>query len=239
MGSGLEQDHKVVIRRLSLFWKLFTPLEVRLFAEVRNVLPKDAQLLFDAQVAAINHVQRLPPSWSEIDFYRRPNWTGIPLFPCTDEFRLAEVRFRTGRRPYKAVLSSINGHIFDFATTPGPKAVAFEAWDGGATTALLGDPLRAVTRSKEPENIPAVWQDFLLRHVGQQPGGWVLHDASTAYRVVVNDAEYLILAEREGPEFILHRIEPGGERLYYLKDHDAVPQALDRITLVPPFFRVS
>jgi len=221
-----------VIRRLSLLWKRFTPLEVRLFAEVRKVLPKDAQPLFDAQVAAINHVQRLPPSWSETDFYCRPNWTGIPLFPCTDEFRLAEVRFRAGGRPYKAVLSSINGHIFDFAITPGPKAVAFEAWDGRATAALLGDPLRAATGSKEPEDIPAVWQDVLIRHAGQDPGGWVLYDASTAYRVVVHDAEYLILAERPGPEFILHRIEPGGERLYYLRDHHAVPEALDQIERV-------
>ena len=229
---GAQKERKVVIRRLSLFWKRFTPLEVRLFAEVRNVLPKDAQPLFDAQVAAINHVQRLPPSWSEIDFYRRPNWASIPPFPCTDEFRLAEVRFRAGGRPYRAVLSSINGHIFDFAITPGPKAVAFEAWDGRATSALLGDPLRAATRSKEPENIPALWRDFLLRHAGQHPGGWVLYDASTAYRVVVHDAEYLILAERPGPEFILHRIEPGGERLFYLKHHDAVPQALDQIERV-------
>ena len=221
-----------MIRRLSLLWKRFTPLEVRLFAEVRKVLPKDAQPLFDAQVAAINHVQRLPPSWSEIDFYSRPNWARIPLFPCTGEFRLAEVRFRAGGRPYKAVLSSINGHIFDFAITPGPKAIAFEAWDGRSTSALLGDPLRAATRSKEPESIPALWGDFLLRHAGQQPGGWVLYDVSTAYRVVVNDAEYLILAEREGPEFILHRIEPGGERLYYLKHHDAVPQPLDQIERV-------
>ena len=221
-----------MIRRLSLFWKRFTPLEVRLFAEVRNVLPQDAQPLFDAQVAAINHVQRLPPSWSEIDFYRRPSWARTPLFPCTAEFRLAEVRFRAAGRPYKAVLSSINGHIFDFAITPGPKAVAFEAWDGRATSALLGDPLRAATRSKEPENIPALWQDVLLRHAGQQPGGWVLYDASTAYRVVVNDAEYLILAERPGPEFIVHRIEPSGERLYYLAHHDAVPQALDQIERV-------
>jgi hypothetical protein len=56
----------------------------------------------------------------------------------------------------------------------------------------------------------------------------VLHDETSAYRVVINDAQYLILAEREGPEFILHRVEPPGEQLYYLKHHDEVPEALDR-----------
>ena len=221
-----------MIRRLSLLWKRFTPLEERLFVEIRHVLPTEAQPIFDAQVAAINHVQRLPPSWGEIDFYRRPDWSGVPLFPCTDEFRLAKVRFRVGGRPYKAVLSSISGHIFDFAITPGPKAVAFEAWDGTATCVLLGDPLRAPTGTREPETLPAAWQEFLTRHAGEQPSGWVLHDARTAYRVVLNDAQYLILAEREGPEFILHRIEPARERLYYLKHHDGIPEALERIESV-------
>ena len=50
--------------------------------------------------------------------------------------------------------------------------------------------------------------------------------------VGVNDAEYVILAEREGPEFILHRVEPVGERLYHLNHHDGIPQALDRIERV-------
>jgi hypothetical protein len=75
---GAQKEHEVVIRRLGLFWKRFTSLEVCLFAEVRNVLPKDARLLFDAQVAAINHVRRLPPSWSEIDFYADQTGRGFP-----------------------------------------------------------------------------------------------------------------------------------------------------------------
>src|SRR5262245_28440167 len=131
-----------MIRRLSLFWKRFSPLEERLLAEVRRVIPVEGQPLFDAQVVSINHVQRLPPSWGEIDFYCRPDWTGASLFPCTDEFHLAEVRFRIAGRSYKAVLSSINGHIFDFVITPGPRNVAFEPWEGEPTAVLLSDPLR-------------------------------------------------------------------------------------------------
>jgi hypothetical protein len=51
---------------------------------------------------------------------------------------------------------------------------------------------------------------------------------TTAYRVVIDDAQYLILAEREGPQLILHRVEPSGDGLYYLKHHDGIPQPLDR-----------
>jgi hypothetical protein len=123
-----------LFRRLSLFWKRFSPLEERLLTEVRNVIKVEARRLFDAQVAAINHVQRLPPSWGEIDFYCRPNWTRVALFPCTDEFQLA----------------------------------------------------------------------------------------------VIDNAQYLILAERQGPQFILHRVEPTGNRLYYLKHHDDIPEPFDR-----------
>jgi hypothetical protein len=183
-----------VFRRLSLFWKRFSPLEERLLTEVRKVLPGEAQPLFDAQVAAINHVQRLPPSWSEIDFYCRPDWRRVSLFPCTDEFRLAEVKFCIAGRSYKAVLSSIKGHIFDFAITPGPKAVAFEPLEPKPSSALLRDPLRASTGAKEPESLPLQWQNFLARRSGDRPDGWVLYDETTAYRVVLNDAQYLILA---------------------------------------------
>jgi hypothetical protein len=47
-------------QRLSLLWRRFSPLEERLFATVRNVLPLQATPTFDAQVAEITHVQRLP-----------------------------------------------------------------------------------------------------------------------------------------------------------------------------------
>lgn len=216
-----------MIERMTLLWKRFSPLEERLLAEVRNVLPAAAQPSFDAQVAAINRVQRSPPSWSEICFYRmrrrRANWSGVPLFPCTDEFRLAEVRFLTGGRHFKATLISIGGHIFDFATTPGPKHVAFVPWEAAPRVTLLADPLRAPTGMKEPENLPAAWKTLLQRRVGES-WGWQLHDTATAHRVALDDGEYLVLAEREGDEFILYRIEPPPEGFFHLPHHDGVPQ---------------
>jgi hypothetical protein len=220
-----------VIRSLSLLWKRFSPLEERLLAEIRNVLPGGALQSFDAQVAAINRVQRLPPSWSEIDFYRirsgKPDWTDISLFPRTDEFRLADVAFRVRSKRYKATLFCIGGHIFDFAITPGARAVSFDPWEAKPSAVLLADPLRAVTGKREAENLPLEWRTFLAEPVSA-PTGWEFHDGTTAYRVALDDGQYLVLAAREGDEFILQRVEPPAEQLFHLAHHDSVPKPLTR-----------
>lgn len=221
----------VRFRELTLLWTRFSPLEERLLVEVRGVLPVAARTVFDAQLNGINHVQRLPPSWSEIDFYclrryRKPAWEKLPKFPCTDQFRLAEVTFDVKGKRYKATLSSIDGHLFDFAITPGPRSVAFERWDALVTAVLLADPLRAPTGRKEPESLPLQWREFLRDRAGDQPPGWILHDEGTAHRVSLDDGVYLILAEHEEPAFILHRVEPAGAHLFYLPHYDAQPEPL-------------
>ena len=219
-----------MLEGLSLLWKRFSPLEERLLAEARTALPQGARNAFDAQVVAINKVQRSPPSWNEICFYRmargRPDWAGVPLFPRTDEFRLLEVRFSVGRS-YRATLTCIGGHIFDFATVPGPKTKAFAAWDAPATVVLLADPLCAAAASKEPETLPPIWQQVLARHPRHLPSGWIVHDETTAYRLAMGEAEYLILGERAGEEFILHRIEPESAGLFYQESHDGVAEPFE------------
>jgi len=118
-----------MLQRLSLLWKRFTPLEEQLFAQIRTVLPHSMQRIFDAQVAAINHVQRLPPAWNEIDYYCRRGgrnyWNTVRTFPCTDEFHLAEVVFHVEGKRYRATLTSIGGHIFDFAILQAPAVRRF------------------------------------------------------------------------------------------------------------------
>jgi hypothetical protein len=219
-----------VIERLSLLWKRFSPLEERLIEEVRRILPEAARGAFAAQVAGINRVQRSPPSWGEICFYRmrwgKASWVGVASFPCTDEFRLAEVRFKAGGRRFKSTLTCVRGYILDFATSPGPRSVAFAAWEGEAKAVLIGDPLRAPSGRREPEVLPRVW-DAVLERRGRGPWGeWEVHDSSTAYRLALDDGEYLVLAEREGDQLILWRIEPPSEGLFHLPNHDGVPEAL-------------
>lgn len=131
-------------QRVTLLLRLFSPLEERLLAAVRGVLPPEALHTFDAQVQAINRVQR-HPEWTEIAYYSmrrgKVDWTQVPLFPRVNEFPLAEVRFRAGSREFKARLTSIDGHIFDFAITPGPRNVVFSAWEGEARAALVATSL--------------------------------------------------------------------------------------------------
>jgi hypothetical protein len=199
------------------------------------VLPPQAVAVFDVQVDSINYVQRLPPTWSEIDFYRarrgrKPAWNEVPRFPCTDEFRLAEVRFKAGGKSYKATLSCIGGYIFDLAVTPGPRSVAFVRWDEPGEAALLGDPLRAPTGIKEAEVLPRAWQEFLRAHAGGPPDVWVWYDEVGAYRVARESGVYLVLAEGEGPQFVLQRVEPWAEELWYLPHYDGEPEPL-KLTL--------
>ena len=215
-------------QRISLLWRRFSPLEERLLAEVREILPRQAQATFDAQVVGITIVQR-HPHWNEIAFYRKRggkvDWDDIPAFRRTGEFRLAEVRFQAGGRRYKATLTSINGHIFDFAITPAPKAIAFSRWDTTPAARLLSDP-SSPEGGREPECMPEIWREFLLRQAGQRTGGWVFHSTDTAYRMTFDEGEFLILAERAGDEFVLHRIEPPAPNLFFLASHDGTPEPI-------------
>lgn len=222
-----------MFERLSLLWRRFSPVEERLLAAVRDVLPDDARPPFDAQVSAINLIQRHPPSWTEICYFRKKrfkvDWSGVPVFRCADEFRLAQIRFRADGRRFKSTLTCIDGHIFDFSTTPGLKTVAFSSWESDPHTELLANPLGATTGKKAPEIVPPVWENFLAKDQAALVPDWTLHDGATAYRIVMDKGEFLVLAERDGEEFILHLV--GGEQqdeLYYLPGHDGVPEVLDR-----------
>jgi hypothetical protein len=218
--------------RLALLWRRFSPLEERLLAAVRTALPTAAQSIYDAQVAGITLVQRHPP-WTEIRFYRirqgKVDWSDVPHFPCADEFRLARVRLSIQAKAYAATLNCIHGHIFDFAVSPSPKLVAFALWDGAPAVQLLNDSLCTPTGRKQAESIPPTWRKFLLQHSRQAISGWVLYDENTAYRVPSDNGEYLLLAERNGNEFVVENLEGGEEpqdRLLYLDSHDGIPEPI-------------
>jgi hypothetical protein len=151
-------------QQLSLIWRRFAPLEERLLRAVRGALPAPAQRTVDAQIAAITKVQRAP-GWTEIAFYRmrggKVDWSGVPLFPREEELPLAEVRFRAAGRAYRARLTAIRGHIFDFQITPGARAVAFHAWEGEPEVRLLADPQDPSTAERPSEALPDSLRDFL------------------------------------------------------------------------------
>jgi hypothetical protein len=217
-------------QRLTLLWRRFSPLEERLFATVRSILSPEAVPIFDAQVGAITHVQRLP-LWTEIDYYPRRfgrvDWAKVPRFPLTGEFPLARVRFAVRGRRYRATLSCVEGHIFDFGITPSPKSVAFSDWDSAPTVELLVNPLSSgYIAGQEP--VPGTWRDALRTMASQaQAMGWTLHDARTAKRITLHEGEFLVLAERGGDEFLLHRTEPPSDVIFQLASHDGTPEVVE------------
>jgi len=214
--------------RVTLLWPRYSPLEERLLTAVRDVLPPGARRVFDAQASAVTLVQRSPATWTEICLYRmrrrKADWRAVPLFPRIDEFRLAEVRFASAGRPFRTTLTCIDGHIFDFATTPGPKSVGFAPWDGEPATRLLTDPLSAAPSTPAGARIPDGWQQLADSYrAAPTPSGWVVHDAASAYLVMLDQGEFLVLAERAGDEFVLQRLEADSDGLFHLPAHDGVP----------------
>ncbi|HPU56486.1 MAG TPA: hypothetical protein PLH97_09420, partial [Verrucomicrobiota bacterium] len=146
-------------------------------------------------------------------------------FPRTDEFRLAEVQFSVRGRRYKATLTSIRGHVFDFTIRPSPKSIAFADWDSEPSARLLSDPMRLDSAS-EPPPIPDSWREFLVRRKALHVGNWTLHDSQSTFRTTFTEGEFLVLAEREGDQFVLHRIDPPAFTLFYLGSHDGRPEPL-------------
>jgi hypothetical protein len=76
------------------------------------------------------------------------------------------------------------------------------------------------TRALAP--IPAIWCEFLARSP-QSSADWTFHDTKTAYQITFDEGEFLVLAERAGDQFVLHRMEPPASTLFYLNSHDAKP----------------
>jgi hypothetical protein len=213
---------------ISLLWTRFTPLESRLLSEIRSVLPEAARPLYEAQIAAVTRSQRVL-KWNEVCYYRmkrrRVCWAGVPLFPCTDEMELAEVRFSVGGERFRATLFSISGHIFAFHMQPGGRDIAFTPWDDSPEVRLLDDPMREPTGQKKAADLLPAWSSFLNSHDRGRLGKWTLHDATTAYSVSLQHGEFLILAEREGDRFFLQRLDPPSDLLYFLDGHDGTPEA--------------
>jgi hypothetical protein len=217
-----------LIERLALLWRRFTPLEEQLLAAVRRAVAGPLQATFDAQVAGVNLVQRGAPGWTEIIFYRmrrgRVDWSDLPSFPRQDEFALAEITFSVGGRRFRSKLTCLSGHIVDFGTHPGPKSVAFAAWDSGAEAQLLSDPTRP---GQAPNRVPAEWLGLRARHPSADGGPWSLHNEATAYSITLHAGEFLVLAEREGDDFLLFRVHPPGG--YWIQEgHDSTPAKLNQ-----------
>jgi hypothetical protein len=134
------------------------------------------------------------------------------------------VRFRAGGRAFKARLTAVGGHIFDFAVTPSPRDVAFARWEGEPDVRLLSDP-EAVNAPPFVEPLPEPWLRFLAGDPETHPS-WTLHGPGAAHRITMDAGEFLVLAECRGDAFLLWRLGPKPGAPYLLVGHDGVPEHL-------------
>jgi len=139
---------------------------------------------------------------------------------------LVEVRFKAGGKRFKSTLISIAGYIFEFRLQPGGRYIAFAPWEGSPQTTLLDDPMRQSIGKRKSATVLPAWVAYLTKHGSSPSAGWTFYDEATAYSVSLDMGEFLILAEREGDEYILQRLEPPSEQPYYLESHDGTPELL-------------
>jgi hypothetical protein len=97
--------------------------------------------------------------------------------------------------------------------------------------------MAAPAGARRIEPVSPVWQAILERESGLAHLDWVLHNEEPAYRVVLDGAEYLVLAERNGEQLILQRLEPWTDQLFYLASHEDTPEAVPVLRPFPRLLR--
>jgi hypothetical protein len=210
-----------------MFWKKFTPLEERVLSRVRSSLSPEAREIFDAQVDAINLVQR-QLDWSEILFYRRRkgkiDWSEVSLFGRSDNYRLAKVDFAIGRVHHQATVNCISGHIFSLTFSPAAKPIAFKNWDDDGIVELLSDPMVAVD-SDSVETLPPSWITLLKDLSPNDYPNWNIYDAHSARRITIGGQDLLLLAERSDDQFVVCRPD-SRDGIVYKMGHESDPEPI-------------
>jgi hypothetical protein len=73
--------------------------------------------------------------------------------------------------------------------------------------------------------VPVEWQALASRYPSAASSGWLLHGPASAHAVSLEQGEFLILAEREGDEFLMLQTSPSGG-YWTLDGHDGIPRPL-------------
>lgn len=210
-----------------------TPLESRVISAVSGKLPSAVKQLFDAQMDQVNRIQRLS-SGKEASFYTlrrgKPSLEERFLFPLRTESLLATVHLSLGqdKKPLRAEVWLVNGHVFsvDFNKTPGKPS---EEEIHVANVEILCDPMIAASadsasEAKRREEVLATIHsnlpDEYLQLVGEGKGitvnDWAVSGIQDIRKVVQQDGNYYLLAEKEGMGAIGVKEDESSSQLYYL-----------------------
>ena len=242
---------------MSLFTLLFgppqlTPSEGRVITAVGEKLSATAKPLFEAQIKAINLIQR-HASGKEVNFYTmrrgKPIVVESCLFPLRSEALLATVLLDLGpgTKSLRAEVRLVAGHVFsvDFNRAPGKlvekdiHAASVEIGCDPMTPVIEAPVLDSRWREEFLKTIHSKLPDEYLRIAyGKRDSAtddWVIFDLRHIRKVVVRDGNYYLLAEKHGMGAVGIKEDEFSGQIYYLDYGD---DRGERITIgLQRFFR--
>jgi hypothetical protein len=216
-----------ILNSISLLWKTFTPVEERILKEFSAALPLHIRETYDRQVASINYVQRIL-DWTEICFYRRGKnrWEGVPQFAndSIEDIKIAKITYLIGGKKFSSTLGGVCGHIFDLVTRPSIKQYAFQQIDKVISIKLLEDPTVIPTAAPAAKlKLPKAYKEFMGTAGGEGINGWLVLPPEEIYSISLAEGDFLLLAEREGVEYLLSLETAPSKGIYYCATSDGAP----------------
>jgi hypothetical protein len=198
----------------------FTPVEERLLAEFTKLLPSGVAEKVQSQIAAFNRVQRLL-DWTEVNFYHlrrgKPAWEEVERCADKSELNVAEIRFLVGDKSFRARFKFVEGHLFSLVIRPSIKPYAFAVITKIVEAKLLANPDRP-NSSAPNKTLPQGFVQWVRGHKERDINGWDVLEEGAVYSISLEDAEYMVLAVRQGVEFLLAKDEP--DSLIFRADAD-------------------
>jgi len=218
------------MKRISLLWRRFTPLEEFLLDVLQRELPEEARCINQQRIDRINRVSR-PLDRTEIMFYQMRWGKDVvdeePLFPCRSQqdLILADIQFSpcNSSGVWRSQVNAVCGIMFSITTRPSPKAISFSKHFVLRSVELVDDPMQEsppTLLSRLREGLPSDFSAVAPTSVS----GWSVFAESDVYAVHLNDGDYLVLAERGGEaSFLGVRVGDRSKTVYYLP-HDGSPK---------------
>ena len=208
-----------MLKRLSLLLKTFTPVEERLLGEISNALPEHIRQVYRDQIQSINKVQRYL-DWTEINFYHlkqgKPGWGSVQQFKRIDEITLASIRYRIKGIDFETTLQGVSGHIFSLVTRPSVKQYSFEEIEAIHYVRIHDDPtLDCYEEMRTRDNLPPEYLEYIKREGADSIGGWNILEPEQVYQVSLPKNDFLVLAEKQGEEYLMTRDNLWDRGIYY------------------------
>lgn len=213
-----------MLQRLTLLWRTFTPVEEQILGLLGKALPAAHRGLYHSQVNSINKVQRTL-EWTEILFYcmksGKVRWNPDHFFPNRGEFKVGSVDYVIKGVHFTTTLTSIAGHIFSFVTRPSIKPHCFDQIDEVRSVKIIGDPAdRNVEIAINVGYLPDEYRRYIESGAPLEVNGWHLLTPQEVYPVPLPAGDFLILAVRQGEEYLMTPDETDDVGIYFTRVGD-------------------